>query len=159
MKPSIIIREYSATTGELINSDKSFSFGNIFSGEISEIYVFDFVITSVSNISDFYLSLVGSNGVNISSSLANIENNIADIGNFGIENSSSFEVKSDLSSYFSDLNTPISIPLRDTNITNFIYLNLSPGNFEKANGEIEYKISLKCFPMVSSSSSSSSSSN
>lgn len=155
MIPVITIREYDSLTGEYVRSYSSLEFGNILAGGESKIGVFDFVVTGVSNISDFKIMVHSSGGLEVSPSDAIVTDNIADNGNFGVEFSSTFEVKPSLTKFFTDVDLPVSVNMRAENITNYVYMNLSPGTFEKTDGNIIYRISFNYLPIASSSSSSS----
>lgn len=140
MKPTVTVREYSVTTGEFIRSGALFDFGHILSGDTCGVKLFDFVIIGVSDIQDFTISLIDSEGLEVSHPEATVVDNVSDSGNFGIETSATFVIKAYLSSFFSGLNAPISVPMRSSSISNFVYLNMSPGTFKKSTGRIRYNI-------------------
>lgn len=158
MRPTVVIREYDSSTGEIMRLHDPVGFGEVLAGGTCDVRVFDFVITGVRDISDFTISITDSDGIEVSPPDAVVENNVADAGSFGIENSSLFVIKTSLTEYFAELNLPVSIPMRSDYVTNFIYFNMSPGTYEKVNGIIKYNVNFKYEDIASSSSMSSDSS-
>jgi len=158
MRPVITIREFDPVTKEFIRSHTSFSFGNILAGGTSGTKVFDFVVNGVTGVTNFKLKIIDSEGIEVSPPEAIISNNVANKGNFGFETSSELSVKSTFSKFFGYFNVWVGVPMRSPNVTNYVYLNLSPGNYEDTNGVIKYGLKFSFRPIESSSSSSSSSS-
>lgn len=146
MKPTVTIREYSVSTGEFLRSGSLFVFGHILSGDTCGVKLFDFVITGVSDIQNFTISLLDSEGLEVSHPEAVVVDNVSDGGNFGIETSATFVIKVHLSSFFSGLDIPVSVPMRSSNVSNFVYLNMSPGTFEKITGRIKYGVGFSFNP-------------
>jgi len=153
-KPTITLREYDNQTGEFVRSTPVLDYGIVLSGNSSGIRVVDFVITGVSAVSNFDITLTNSDGLEVSPSTATVINNVADDGNFGIEINTSFIKKTSLGSFFSALDKEISVPMRIPVVTNYISLNILPGTFESADRNVEYNISFDFIPLESSSSSS-----
>ena len=154
MKPTITVREFDRETGAFVRSSSLLDFGISLSGDYSGIRVIDFIVTGVSKVSNMSISLSDSDGLEVAPPDAIVTDGLADNGNFGIEKSESFESRSTLYTYFPALDSSVTLAMKSDYVSEFIYLNISPGSFQQSSGQVKYSPSFDFVPIVSSSSSS-----
>jgi hypothetical protein len=157
----VTIREYDPETGSVISNIDSIDFGGLTPNGDKKIKIID-VSVSGASVSSIKMRLKNSGGIIVAPGATSVTNGFADAGNFGIETASSFSAKTDLSTFFSDAETFIDVPLRSNNVSNYIYLSINPKTYMGKVGEITYGFqyvvdaSSKLSSSFSSSSSSSS---
>ena len=125
MSVSAVWREYNPTTGNLLGVVTNFDFGNVSIGEFGWVRVYDIFVPGVSQISNVKLAITSSPKIVVNESPVDIgSDGSAGNGNFGIETSSDFLPKNTLTRFFAGVNAPVTIGVRGSNMSKFIYLNV-----------------------------------
>lgn len=134
--PNITIRQYNSSSGALLGNVSVVSYGRITSGTKSPVVVIDIAFTDVTNVGNLKLGLISSGGLTVNANPTDIAaDGSSASGHFGIESSTAFDssiASGPLTRHFAGLNTTVtagdtnnvSIPMRATNISNYIYLDL-----------------------------------
>jgi len=98
MAIAAVWREYNPSTGKLMGTVTSLSFGNVNIGEFSPIRVFDLYVPDVSFLSNVTLQITASPQITVNDSPVDITSDgTAGNGNFGIELDDNFVSRSTLS--------------------------------------------------------------
>lgn len=149
---NMTIREYHPETGALLGNVTNLDFGGISRGTHSRVRVFDIAFDGVANVGNVKLGIISNGGLVVNNDPQGIEaDGTSQNGRFGI--STSMEFNSSLSSeplprHFSGLNSSltaedsnnVSIPMRGTHVTNYIYLDIETGSGSLSDGNGSYKI-------------------
>ena len=157
MKPFVTIREHDVETGKFVQNTNSLRFGNVLPASRSDIKLIDLVINGVRGVSNLNISLTDSAGIEVAPS-GEISGEYALSGNFGIETNSVFSVKDDLTTFFKDVNSSVSVGITDEAVSDYIWLDVAPGNTIRNNVRVKWALNFDYIDQISSSSSQSSSS-
>jgi hypothetical protein len=134
--PSITIRQYSGDSGALLGNISVLNFGRISAGTKSSVVVMDIAFSEVTNVGNVKLGLISSGGLVVNSGPTDISaDGSASNGHFGIETTAVFDsskASSPLSRHFAGINgsvtagdsNNVSIPLRSSTVSNYIYLDI-----------------------------------
>lgn len=150
--PAISVREYNSESGSLLGNVSTLNFGRITSGTKSQVKVVDLAFTEATNVGNLKLGLISSGGLTVNASPTDIAaDGSSGSGHFGIEYTSAFDsskAASPLSRHFAGLNTTVtasnannvSIPMRATNISDYIYIDIEVDASTVGAGNGSYKI-------------------
>ena len=130
--PTIVTREYNPSTGALIGNVSQLAFGRTPVGSHTPIKVIDFAFSGVSSVDNVKVGLMSDGGITVNPSPpTGIDTDgSSSNGNFGIEHSTSFEVKTSLARHFAGKNTSdtsadaknVLIETRDSTTSAYVYL-------------------------------------
>lgn len=149
---NITIREYHPETGALLGNITNLDFGGVASGNHSRVRVIDIAFDNVANVGNLKLGVVSNGGLVINNSPQDIaEDGSSSNGRFGIMTSMEFNsslATEPLSRHFAGINSSISsdnsnninIPMRGSNVSYYIYLDIETGSSSISNGNGSYKI-------------------
>ena len=139
--PEIVIREYDPETGNLLQNVTSLAFGRVTRGAHTRVKVIDVAFTSTTSVSNLKLGLIGNAGINAVASDSGVpyDDGSRAAGHFGIESSQTFnpaQASQPLTRHFPGMNDTasvnsemnVSVGVRATNISNFIYLDIEVGS-------------------------------
>ncbi len=130
------IREYNPHNGELLGNVSSLSFGRARTGIHSVVKVFDLVFSDVNSVSNLKIGIVASGDITVNINPGTVyEDGSVENGFFGIEKSAVFDssrVSQPLVRHFAGINgTQLSdntnnvlIPMRNSNTSEYIYLDI-----------------------------------
>jgi len=149
---NMTIREYHPETGALLGNITNLDFGGISSGTHSRVRVIDIAFDNASNVGNLKLGVVSNGGLVINTNPQDIaEDGSSSNGRFGIMTSMEFNPSltlEPLSRHFAGINNSISadntnnvsIPMRSSNVSYYIYLDIETGSSSVSNGNGSYKI-------------------
>lgn len=150
--PNIIVREYHPETGALLSNVTTLSFGRITKGTHSRVKVIDISFGNATSVGNVKLGLVSDAGITVNPDPASQESDGTTWnGHFGIESSQSFDpskTSEPLSRHFAGLNASgessdvnnVTVGMRSSTVTNYIYLDVESGSSDSAAGNGGYKI-------------------
>jgi hypothetical protein len=142
MSVSPVWREYNPTTGNLLGIVTTFDFGNVSVGEFGWVRVFDIYVPGVSEISNVKLSITSSAKIIVNDAPIDIgSDGSAGNGNFGIETSTDFLPKNTLTRFFAGASLPVTVGVRGTNISKYIYLNVKMALSAADASSVTYQVS------------------
>ena len=139
--PEIIVREYDPETGALLSDMTALAFGRITRGAHSRVKVIDIFFNNVTEVSNVSLGLIGNAGINavVSNPGVVYDDGSVENGRFGIQSTIEFDAAiatKPLAKHFagvsdtavSDNINNVQIGTRNTNTTNYIYLDIEVGS-------------------------------
>ena len=140
--PSITIREYHPESGALLGNVSALDFGKVTVGTHSRVKVLDIAFEGTSSVGNVKLGIISSGGISVFS---------GGVGHFGITSSADFNAtlaSAPVSSHFLGVNTTatstdtnnVSVALRGTCVTNYIYLDIEIGTTNVRAGNGAYKV-------------------
>ncbi len=150
--PNICVREYHPESGALLGNVTTLKFGRVTSGTRTRVKVIDIVFNDVENVGNVKLGLIANAGITVNADPLGIGGDgSAENGNFGIENTASFDsakASSPLERYFAGLNgtatssdsNNVSIETRNSSVSNYIYLDIKVGSALSGSGNGAYKV-------------------
>jgi len=152
MAPTITIREYNPESGALLSNITTTKFGRVTAGTHSRVKVIDIAFGEVSIVGNAKLGLIANAGISVNESPIDIgTDGSSSNGSFGIEDTTSFDsgkASSPLTRHFPGLNgtgistddNNVSIGMRSSTLSNYIYLDVEVGASLSGAGNGAYKI-------------------
>ena len=152
---SITIREYNPSSGALLGTVSTLSFGKISSGAHSRVRVFDIAfgdLEELSVVSNLKIGLISNAQIVVNTDPVTIYNDgSSEYGHFGIVSSKNFDSSissSSLTRHFAGLNTSglstdennVEIEMRSNTVSYFIYLDVEVASEATTVGNGAYKI-------------------
>jgi len=154
----VTVRQYDSASGDQLGNVSSIDFGSILRNKHSAIKVVDFAVSGAFGISNPRLRVIDAGEIEISSSDEINEDGTAESGNFGIEYSSEFVEKEELTKFFYNIDGDVRFSMKTANITDYVYLSINPGARDVRFGRVSYRFLFDFQDLATPSSSSSSSS-
>ena len=152
MSPTITTREYHPESGALLSNITTIKFGRVTAGTHSRVKVIDIAFGDVSVVGNAKLGLIANAGITVNATPQDIgTDGSSSNGSFGIEDTTSFDsgkASSPLSRHFPGLNgtgvstdeNNVSIDMRSSTLSNYIYLDVEVGASLSGAGNGAYKI-------------------
>lgn len=137
--PSITTREYHPESGALLGNISILNFGKITSGTHSRVKVVDISFGDVTSVSNLKIGVISSGGILVNEDPQDIDaDGSASNGHMGVESSSSFsssKASTALSRHFAGINgtgtssnsNNVSVSMRNSTVSNYIYLDIEVG--------------------------------
>jgi len=150
--PSITIREYHPESGALLSNITTMKFGKVSSGTHTRVKVINIAFDDVSSVGNVKIGLVANAGITVNADPQGIGvDGSASNGNFGIEDTASFDsakASEPLTRHFAGLNgtstssnsNNVSIGMRSSTVSNYIYLDIKVGSTLSGSGNGAYKV-------------------